>query len=789
MNNKYYFFDTETIGFMGDTMLIQYQVLSNSVNSVYKPVIHPIFESSVHSTLSLIEDMVESTVVGFNIPFDWYHIAQTYNILIAYLTEYGGEGIPEVDKYFLTKESLDPKDYLCLRPHRVFDLLMYGQESVLQGVLNQRPIYIRRVPLSIAEILITLFKKELDFPDVYFGGNLEAKNRWRIIRLTRDGEEVSPEKLSKFRDNPEDYPLDLDQDLCNLKLVFYPSASLKAIARSILGYSDVQGYDDSDNKGLTEYTYFPNGGNYKELFQRQMDKWSRPEELKYAEDDVLYTVETCALYIYLTTLCSDLSAFKDWSHEEKFSLLTEENLERLLSSTKTTNHELGVMVANIHLSGLSVNNEEVDRLYYEYLSKDGEYLSQVEYTKPRKCLEWIHEVADDIDKAIIKSTNKETLTYLCKDEDYEGTEVASRAQIISDARKNKKRIEILEKLRHSKRLHVTYKVLGTKSNRMAGSGFRGAPSINIQGIAKKGGLREAFTLKDEGFILGGGDFSSFEVAIMEAVYSDEGLRHDLLSGKSFHALVGAELYGMTYEQITAPENKDYYNKAKSYVFAKAYGAETQKLSEVTGVSPEQIIQADESFNRKYLGVKNARNRIQQDFTCLVQDPITKKVEWQEPKKYVESILGFKRHYNMEYMVIKKLHELSSSDLSNMDDGRYVVRKGREQTTVGAIRSALFSAAFSLMSQVLRASSNHVIQSVGGEMTKYLQERINNLQPRGIHPFIVKSINIHDETIVCMKPELKEQVLSVVGNFVEEYKTVVPLLAMDFNFGENWNDVH
>ena len=142
-----YIVDTETVGFQGDTVLIQYCTLSD-----YNIVLHEIFYESVNSTLRLIEDMARQGVIGFNLTFDIFHITQTYNILSLYRDAYGGSCPPELDKYYEIIDTYGDVSLpergersiydLCFKPTSVFDLLLHGREGIFQAQMNQKPIYI-----------------------------------------------------------------------------------------------------------------------------------------------------------------------------------------------------------------------------------------------------------------------------------------------------------------------------------------------------------------------------------------------------------------------------------------------------------------------------------------------------------------------------------------------------------------------------------------------------------------------------------------------------------------------
>jgi len=87
---------------------------------------------------------------------------------------------------------------------------------------------------------------------------------------------------------------------------------------------------------------------------------------------------------------------------------------------------------------------------------------------------------------------------------------------------------------------------------------------------------------------------------------------------------------------------------------------------------------------------------------------------------------------------------------------------------------------------MRAAGNHRIQATGAQITKILQRRIWDLQPTGVHPWVVSTMTIHDEALVCHDGA---DVRAVVESVVDEYRDVVPLLAMTWRSGiENWSEV-
>jgi hypothetical protein len=126
----------------------------------------------------------------------------------------------------------------------------------------------------------------------------------------------------------------------------------------------------------------------------------------------------------------------------------------------------------------------------------------------------------------------------------------------------------------------------------------------------------------------------------------------------------------------------------------------------------------------------------------------------------------------------------------VDAGREirVVRRDRVQSGDGAIRSALYAAAFNLNSRILREAGNHKIQSPGGQKTKELQYRLWEFQPRGINKWFIMPMNVHDELQSPCRREIAEAVHKTVDEFIIESKKDIPLIAMDWHEEmENWGE--
>ena len=122
------------------------------------------------------------------------------------------------------------------------------------------------------------------------------------------------------------------------------------------------------------------------------------------------------------------------------------------------------------------------------------------------------------------------------------------------------------------------------------------------------------------------------------------------------------------------------------------------------------------------------------------------------------MLGYHRYFTLENDIQKRLFKLAQSPPKSWRNFRVkVTRRDRIQTASGAAQSALYGAAFSIEASKIRQAGNHVIQSTGAEITKDVQSAIVEIQPIGIHPWIVRCLNVHDEVMVitdCFETKIK-----------------------------------
>ncbi len=747
-------FDTESIGFLGATMMIQWAT-QDKPDDIH---LHDIFDVPVIETLNLIQRLSESVLVGYNLAHDMFHLSRTLNCFLFL----DPKKPPNPYEYANIEREIYTKDY-CVKPFGAVDLMLIGKRGKFQSMMKQKPIIIKRTPKRTADQLVDLLQKEVPIGDQYFAKNISkghSSNDWKIQELQLEtSEPITPQQKKAILEGKSD--LEIDPDFVNVRLDFHPSASLKDAAKYHLGFTDTEAFE-TYGSSYDEKSWYPCSGEWVTVFNEHYHIWKNDKKKRdYARRDVVYTA----------ALDNDFGC----PPPDRDSMLA-------------------CMVGNTHWSGYAIDIKEAVRQRDEAKIVVDKTRAEINYNSPQQVLTYLHEVCSKIEQFAVKNTRKETVK-ACLASDNEA--LRSRASLILNARDKEMELRVLERIIIARRLYVTFNVSGTTTNRMSGGDAvnKQRESINPQGI-KKGTIRKLFTFADKakGEILSNGDFKGYEVAIYDAVFPDPKLHEELLSGQKIHAIWGSYLYGKTYteilktEKIKATEPDGYYSRSKNSFFAGLYGAQPDKIAEITWLDKEEAEEALDQYLENYPTIKRTQEQDKEDHTCMVQaGGIGTRIVWREPKKIVESFLGFKRSFELEYYVVERMFKLTNKVSKKITKtNEHVIRRDRVQTVGGALMSSLFAACFNVISSVIRVAGNFKIQSPGGEMTKIMQYNLTEVQPVGINEWRIKLFNVHDELQCVHHPEDSTKIKQIVNDFVTEYQEKVPLLAIDWNTGvDSW----
>lgn len=700
------YIDTETCGFTGPIVLLQYAINDGSV------ILYEVWNEPVEKTLSLLKRICDDVVCGFNLTFDWFHVNKLYNLLSCIKDR---QSPPQVDE---VSQLHDPRTF-CLKPKSALDLFLHARKGPWQSLLDRKDIRIKRIPLVVASQLVKLLKNKLRLPDIFFHYKTDGY-QWII-----------------------DYSL--DPSFPDLVLRFAPSTGLKPLCSEIFKQKFLD-FPIPASEYPAENGWNPYSTEWKYVIDWHIKFWHNNKTGRsYAEQDIILLQR---LYHYFGE-----------------------------PNTGDIDSELACCIGATRWKGFVIDREAIsDRIkkYNELPNLPINFASHIETKR------YLQEASSPTEKICIKDTTAKTLSQLSRFTSLLG----QRSKQIIEARRIEKEINVLSKLLKTSRFCPDFKIIGTRSGRMAGTG-----GLNAQGIQHDKEFRQLFIMADNGNILSGGDFVSFEVTLADAVYKDKNLRIDLQSGKSFHALLGQVLYDLPYENIIANDGTktELYDPSKKSAFALLYGAMPQKLAETASISKEQAEFSYKEFIKKYPEIGKARQLIFDAF-CSIRQPsgMGGYVEWYEPSDYIESLLGFRRYFTLENNIVKTLYDMAGTLGDEFNDDKKVIRRDREQTVKGATQSALYATAFQIQAHNMRAAANHVIQSTGAEITKNLQHAIWQIQPIGVNVWFVQPMNIHDEVMVVHDKRIDLE--GIVNGIIEKYKELVPLIRIDWRTNmKNWSD--
>ena len=488
--------------------------------------LHEVWNEKISTTLRLLERLADSDVCGFNLVFDWFHVVKIYNVLRT-LYDAGYDDLPTVDSVAKV-DAVNPSEY-CLKPKSALDLMLCARRGKYQYVMDRKDINVRRVPRIVAEPLADVLKERIEFPDICFARSDDGY-KWR----TRDNEEHS-----------------------DVYLRFSGSTGLRALAAEILG-EDKADWPIPDHLKPTELSWRPYGvfGNkpWTACLPQAVAMWGTNSKARYyAEKDVDLTRKL------------HLVGFPEEQGGD-------------------TDSELACAVGATRWRGFELDHDHISTLIPQY-----ERESTIAPRAPHAARQWLEMDLGDAEKMMLEDTSKASLETL--ERDGSNDEVKRKARLILQARRAQNRLTLCQRLLEIPRFHPEFKIIGTKSNRQSGGGDGGGGgSINPQGIPHDKSIRRGFTFARPHESLWGGDAVSCQVTIIDAVFPDPRLHEELLSGKSFHALMGRVWYNVDYEEMArakVDQDDDRYARAKAANFALTFGAEGKKLAQVLDLGEDE----------------------------------------------------------------------------------------------------------------------------------------------------------------------------------------------------------
>ena len=806
---KTWFTDTETCGLHGVPVLLQYAIDDGPVT------LHHLWLKPIDETLKVIEDIVDGRVVAHNLRFDWFMLSKFYNMLKWLLDNKMVDpwsqpvGIPIP---IMVEAEWQSQYGPCLKPAAAVDTWLLASKGADQSALmDAKAIYVRRIPIGMADELCKALNMATDLPWLLFAGKKNQDQRWVVT------------------DNTDRRTGEVDPYWKDIKLSFKPSKGLKDLCKFLLDHEPSARFDEI---AFDVYPAEEGFAPFAKLLSSEDKEWLYPVRKKNTKGKDRFVLEPTwpgIIAQHIEHWANDKDAIDYATDDITMLRKLYHHFGSLLDDEDSM---VACQVASVRLRGFAVNIPGVEKLREESLGIVSS--AELNVNSPKQVAGYVAEALDPMEQLIltngcdqkiidsikIEFTLEEKEECYCedglvedaKDDDADaritcprcngvGTvgpgpmPVVKRVQHVESVRKHKKRIELFDKLLLARRAYPDFNVIGTKSGRMSG-----ASGLNFQGIDHSDAVRSLFVLADDEslgewecdpgtpLVLSAGDYSGQELAIAATAMKDDDLMRDMESGQKLHGIFAAQAFETTYEDIMENQDDGRYGKGKGGVFAILYGGTFQTVAKNMGIEVEV---AEAAYNRmvaKYPQMGNTRKAITDRFSSMHQND-DGKIEYRDPpEKFIESVFGFRRYFETEY----EIQRMILSVIKNMPQEWKKIelkverKEGKLQTMSGAICSALYGAAFSIQNKVIRASNNHVIQSTGRHLTVGMQAEVWKIQPQGIHPFKLSLMSIHDELAVVTPPDVVPEVQDTLESKVAEQCKIIPLTSIEwFTGNKSW----
>ena len=274
--------DTETCGLVGVPVTIQWaEKVDDTLHDIH---LHHIWTSRIQDTLDLIEFFVDNRVVFHNARFDWFHLSKIYNMLSqSKIKSY----IPlDYDMDYWADLEFKSQYGPCLKPRACVDTLLLASKSEDQSaIMATKPVWVRRVPVGLAETLRNHLESLTDLPWILFA---KRKNQDAPLWGISDCKNLDGEFDLGFKD---------------LKLSFSPSQSLKHLSAYLCGHNVKHKFEDiayatfPAEEGFAPFAYllsnekrdwlYDGKPTWPALLQEHIDHWYNNENAQeYAIDDI-----------------------------------------------------------------------------------------------------------------------------------------------------------------------------------------------------------------------------------------------------------------------------------------------------------------------------------------------------------------------------------------------------------------------------------------------------------------------------------------------------------------------
>jgi hypothetical protein len=711
------YLDTESVGFTGLTVLIQWTLDDGPVQ------LHHIFFVPAGVTVQLIEKLMEHEVCGFNLTHDAFHLLRTWAVLRRLP---GGEVPTPAACYAHWRQAAE--EGLGMRPKSVLDLMLYARSGPMQALMEREDVRVRRVPAALAEPLCEELSARLDLPKIFFARKKDHET-WKV------------------QANPD------DPDFPDVYLTFGAKGGLKALGQHLLGVDTLE---------------LPLPPILREFEEQTWDQFSSSASPALVMAHAQHWLHDTTAQRYAVQDVDLLRGLRrHWGNPpagDDNSLLT-----FCVASCRFHGYamdRLGVVAAHeVALKNSMLAPKAPEAVKAKLLSLCSETEKLVVTDTTGETLEAVakwegHPAAEFATKVIISRSaaiRAGTLYKLAQTRRFHPDFKVVGALSNRMAGAGKLNAQGIEKEFELDGLTHTIRTLFLMAD---------------EGEDLEGGDFDAFEVTIADAVYG-------DPKLHADLLSGKKL-HALFGaamyGKTYDEVkASGDVGGLRFPGMGWAGNL--YAPAKGGVFAWLYGAQGPKLASSMRLEEEETELGVARFFEQY-PVLAAGRQADADAFCSMRQPggIGTNVVWAEPAEKVVSLLGWPRYFTLENKLTRCLFELAKKPSENLRGLKVKVRRSEHkgvQTASGAVQSALYGAAFQLQAANMRAAGNHRIQATGAGITKACQVAVWLQQPVGCGVLKVQPMQVHDELLSPTKRDLTD----VVGPVVERYKSTVPLLKL------------
>ncbi len=286
------------------------------------------------------------------------------------------------------------------------------------------------------------------------------------------------------------------------------------------------------------------------------------------------------------------------------------------------------------------------------------------------------------------------------------------------------------------RVHTDYNQAVTATGRLSSS------EPNLQNIpirtAFSRQIRKAFIPRDS-WLLVGADYSQIELRILAHLSQEPILLEAYRNNEDVHTLTARLL--LDKDDISSEERR----LAKIINFGVIYGMGAQKFAQETNMKVPEAKQFIDRFNQRYSKVFEYLQQMKREAIANC---------------YVETICGRRRYFSFNSESVKVLQGTNQKDID--------------------LKSIRLRDQFD--AQTLRAAANAPIQGSSADIIKLAMIQ---LHPKLKSLDATLLLQVHDELIFEVRPDLWEEVRSVIQVTMENAVQLSVPLKVDIHSGKNW----